>query len=83
MEFTLRETNQLVDALGWERLTARWRYTVRGDRVFEEQLLEGDERFRAAMREFTSWGGALRPKGWTDVTDLNETSGSTASPRRP
>ncbi len=30
VEFTLYETNQLLDALGLERVTARWRYTVRG-----------------------------------------------------
>ena len=69
VEVSLYETNQLLDALGLDRVTARWRYTVRGGRVVEEQLLEADGRFRAALQEFTRWGGERRPEGWASVTD--------------
>ncbi len=69
VEFTLYETNELLDALGLERVTARWRYTVRGGLVVEEQLLKADGRFGAALQEFTRWGRERRPEGWTSVTD--------------
>ena len=69
VEFTLHETNQLLDALGLERVTARWRYTVRRGRVAEEQLLQADGRFGAALEEFTRWGRERRPEGWASVTD--------------
>jgi hypothetical protein len=71
VEFTLYETNDLIDALGLKRVMARWRYTVRGGRVVEEQLLKGDGPFRAALQELTRWGREQRPEGWDSVTDKN------------
>ena len=69
VEFTLLETNHLIEALGLKRVTARWRYTVQGGRVVEEELLEGDGAFRAALQELTSWGRQTNPEGWASVTD--------------
>jgi hypothetical protein len=59
VELTLYETNQLLDALGLERVTAQWRYTVRGGRVLEEQLLEADGAFGAALQEFTRLSSSM------------------------
>ena len=69
VEFTLFETNRLLEALGLKRVTARWRYTVREGQVVEEQLLNGDETFKATLQEFSRWGREQRPQGWLFVSD--------------
>jgi len=69
VEYTLFETNRLLDALGLKGVTARWRYTVRDSQVIEEQLLKGDETFKATLEEFSRWGRELRPEGWLFVSD--------------
>jgi hypothetical protein len=69
VEFSLHETNQLLEALGLPSVTARWRYTIRGGRIVEEQLLEGDGAFGAALRELAKWARERRPEKWASVTD--------------
>jgi hypothetical protein len=69
VEFTLYETNRLLDALALKRVTARWRYTVRDSQIIEEQLMRGDEAFNATLRDFTRWARAERPEGWAMVSD--------------
>jgi hypothetical protein len=69
VEFTLYETNRLLDALGLKRATARWRYTVRDSQIVEEQLVKGDEGFNATLRDFTRWAREQRPQGWALVSD--------------
>lgn len=45
------------------------RYTVRGGRVVEEELLEGDRAFGTAVQELGKWGRERKPEGWSSVTD--------------
>ena len=82
VEYRLRETNDLVTALGLEGVTALWRYVVREGRITEEELMDADGAFRSRLRKMAEWGRASKPAGWESVVDSEGVvrfDGSTAS----
>jgi hypothetical protein len=69
VEYRLHETNDFLTALGLDGVSALWRYTVRGGRIEEEELLDSDASFRSRLRKLTEWGRTAKPAGWGSVVD--------------
>jgi hypothetical protein len=69
IEYRLHETNDLLTAMGLDGVSALWRYTVRGGRIEEEELLDSDASFRSRLRKLTEWGRTTKPAGWESVVD--------------
>src|SRR5262245_41875638 len=64
IEYRLTETNEFLEALGLESVSALWRYVVRDGRIAQEEHLDADPSFQASLRRFTRWGTTNQPAGW-------------------